>query len=275
MSALPGTPAPAPVLDVVIPVFNEQHTLPRAVAEVTAHLATLPWTWRVTVADNASTDATAEVAARLAASYPGVRVLHLGQKGRGRALKAAWRDSDAAVLAYLDVDLSTDLAALLPLVAPLVSGHSDVAIGSRLDPSSVVVRGPRREVISRSYNLILRGALRVRFRDAQCGFKAVRADVARALLPLVEDDTWFFDTELLVLAERAGFRIHEVPVDWVDDADSRVDIVRTALDDLAGVRRLRHGLHTGAIPLDAARQQVRRARRRAGVPAGALARLAS
>ncbi|WP_084541078.1 dolichyl-phosphate beta-glucosyltransferase [Nocardioides alkalitolerans] len=264
-----------PVLDVVIPVFNEAHTLPRAVAAVTAHLATLPWSWRVTIADNASTDATAEVAGRLAASYPGVRVVHLERKGRGRALRAVWSASDAEVLAYMDVDLSTDLAALLPLVAPLVSGHSDVAIGSRLDPASVVVRGPKREVISRGYNLVLRGALRVRFSDAQCGFKAVRADVARALLPLVEDDTWFFDTELLVLAERAGLRIHEVPVDWTDDADSRVDLVRTALDDLAGVRRLRHGLHTGALPLGRVRDEVRRARHDAGVPAGALARLAS
>ena len=129
----------------------------------------------------------------------------------------AWSASDAQVLAYCDVDLSTDLAALLPLVAPLISGHSDLAIGTRLSPSSRVVRGAKREFISRAYNLLLRGTLAARFSDAQCGFKAIRADVARRLLPLVEDTGWFFDTELLVLAERAGLRIHEVPVDWVDD----------------------------------------------------------
>ena len=154
--------------------------------------------------------------------------MRLEEKGRGRALRTVWAASDAAVLAYMDVDLSTDLAALLPLVAPLISGHSDLAIGTRLGRGSRVVRGPKREFISRCYNLLLRGTLRPGFTDAQCGFKAIRADVARRLLPLVEDTGWFFDTELLVLAERAGLRIHEVPVDWVDDPDSRVDIVATA-----------------------------------------------
>ena len=154
--------------------------------------------------------------------------MHLDAKGRGRALKAVWSASDAPVLAYMDVDLSTDLRALLPLIAPLISGHSDLAIGTRLARSSRVVRGPKRELISRSYNLILRGALSASFSDAQCGFKAIRAEVARDLLPLVEDDNWFFDTELLVIAQRVGLRIHEVPVDWVDDPDSRVDIVATA-----------------------------------------------
>ena len=152
-------------------------------------------------------------------------MLHLAEKGRGRALKQVWSASDAPVLAYMDVDLSTDLHALLPLVAPLLSGHSDLAIGTRLARGSRVVRGPKREFISRCYNLLLRGTLRRGFSDAQCGFKAIRTDVAAQLLPLVEDTGWFFDTELLVLAERAGLRIHEVPVDWVDDPDSRVDIV--------------------------------------------------
>lgn len=159
----------------------------------------------------------------------------------------------------MDVDLSTDLAALLPLVAPLISGHSDLAIGTRLARTSRVVRGAKREVISRAYNLLLRGALAARFSDAQCGFKAIRADVAAELLPLVRDTGWFFDTELLVLAQRAGLRIHEVPVDWVDDPDSRVDIVATALADLRGVGRLGRALLTGALPLADLRAQLGRA----------------
>jgi putative flippase GtrA len=165
-------------------------------------------------------------------------VLRLAQKGRGRALRAAWTASDADVLAYMDVDLSTDLKALLPLLAPLVSGHSDVAIGTRLGRGARVTRGPKRELISRTYNHLLHLTLGARFSDAQCGFKAVRADVARRLLPAVRDEAWFFDTELLVLAQRQGLRIHEVPVDWVDDPDSRVDVVRTAVDDLRGIARL-------------------------------------
>jgi putative flippase GtrA len=158
----------------------------------------------------------------------------------------------------MDVDLSTDLNALFPLVAPLLSGHSDLAIGSRLAYGSAVTRGPRRELISRGYNLLLHGTLRTRFRDAQCGFKAIRRDVARELLPLVEDDTWFFDTELLVLAERAGLRIHEVPVDWVDDPDSRVDVLRTARDDLRGIARLATALARGRMPLHAVAERLGR-----------------
>ena len=154
--------------------------------------------------------------------------------------------------------MSTDLNALLPLVAPLISGHSDLAIGSRLSRHSRVVRGTKRELISRCYNLILRGTLFTRFSDAQCGFKAIRADVGRKLLPLVEDTGWFFDTELLVLAERAGLRIHEVPVDWVDDPDSRVDILATAIADLKGVARVGRALATGALPLAEIRAQLGR-----------------
>ena len=237
------------VLDVVIPVYNEEAQLAASVERVLEHLATMPWSYRVTIADNASTDQTALIARRLSHTHPQVRVVHLAEKGRGRALKRVWSQSESDVLVYMDVDLSTDLSALLPLVAPLVSGHSDLAIGSRLTRDSRVTRGMKRELISRSYNLILRQTLRARFRDAQCGFKAVRRAAARELLPLVEDNTWFFDTELLVVAERAGLRIHEVPVDWVDDPDSSVDLARTALDDLKGVARLGRALVRGTLPV--------------------------
>jgi putative flippase GtrA len=192
----------------------------------------------VTIVDNGSTDSTASIVSRLCAELPGVRAVYLPEKGRGRALRAAWSTSHAEVVVYTDVDLSTSLDALLPLVAPLLSGHSDLAIGSRLAKGSRVVRGAKRELVSRTYNMILRAALRNGFTDAQCGFKAVRSDVVRKLLPLVDDESWFFDTELLVLAERSGLRIHEVPVDWVDDPDSRVRIAKTASDDLRGVVRL-------------------------------------
>ncbi|WP_078878027.1 bifunctional glycosyltransferase family 2/GtrA family protein [Streptomyces sp. NBRC 110035] len=248
---LPVEGAATPVLDVVIPVYNEEKDLQPCVRRLHEHLTrTFPYAFRITIADNASTDTTAQVAAGLAGRIAEVRSLRLEQKGRGRALRTVWSASDAPVLAYMDVDLSTDLNALLPLVAPLISGHSDLAIGSRLSRSSRVVRGAKREFISRSYNLILRGSLQARFSDAQCGFKAIRRDVAQALLPLVEDSGWFFDTELLVLAEHAGLRIHEVPVDWVDDPDSTVHIVRTATDDLKGVWRVGRALATGSLPLD-------------------------
>jgi glycosyltransferase involved in cell wall biosynthesis len=226
-------------VDIVIPVYNEEHVLERSVRRLHDFLvANLPLAWRIVIADNASTDRTLSIARALAASLPAVTVLHLGEKGRGRALRAAWSASDADVLCYMDVDLSTDLKALLPLIAAPLSGHSDVAIGTRLAPGAQVTRGPKRELISRLYNHLLRTALRARFSDAQCGFKAIRADAARALLPDVRDQEWFFDTELLIAAQRRGLRIHELAVDWVDDPDSRVDIVRTAAADLRGVARL-------------------------------------
>ncbi|MEU6174801.1 bifunctional glycosyltransferase family 2/GtrA family protein [Streptantibioticus parmotrematis] len=250
-----GDPRRTTVLDVVIPVFNEETDLEPCVRRLHAYLdSTFPYGFRITVADNASTDRTPLVALALEREFPRVTAVRLERKGRGRALREVWSASDAPVLAYMDVDLSTDLNALLPLVAPLISGHSDLAIGSRLAGGSRVVRGPRRELISRAYNLILRGSLSARFSDAQCGFKAIRSDVARLLLPLVEDTGWFFDTELLVLAERACLRIHEVPVDWVDDPDSSVDIVRTATDDLKGVWRVGRALATGALPLERLRR---------------------
>jgi putative flippase GtrA len=237
------------VLEIVVPVFDEEAQLEPAIRRLHEYLQSFPFPTRITIADNASTDGTWSIACALEAKLDGVVCVRLDQKGRGRALHHVWSASDAAVLAYMDVDLSTDLAALLPLVAPLVSGHSDLAIGTRLARGANVVRGPKREVISRAYNRILHTALGTRFSDAQCGFKAIRADRAQLLLPLVKDRGWFFDTELLVLAERAGFRIHEVPVDWVDDPDSRVHIVSTARDDLRGVWRLARDLRRGHIDL--------------------------
>lgn len=238
-------------LDIVVPVYNEQATLESSLTRLHAYLTdAVQASWRITVADNASTDATPAIADAVAARLSGVVAVHLPLKGRGRALKAVWGASPAEVLVYLDEDLSTDLAALPPLVAPLLSGHSDLAIGTRLGRSARVSRGGKREFISRSYNLLLRRTMSVGFSDAQCGFKAIRRDVAERLLPLVEDDGWFFDTELLILAERAGLRIHEIPVDWVDDPDSSVDIVRTARDDLKGMLRVGTNIARGRIPLD-------------------------
>ena len=235
-------------VEIVIPVRNEEYDLASGVRRLHAFLRDeFPLSTRITIADNGSTDGTWARALALQAELASVRAVQLERPGRGGALRAVWSASDADVYAYMDVDLSTGLNALFPLLAPLLSGHSDVAIGTRLARGARVAREPRREVISRCYNLLLHASLGTRFSDAQCGFKAIRADTARALLPLTTDAGWFFDTELLVLAERAGLRIHEVPVDWIDDADSRVNVVGTALADLRGIARLGAGLALGRI----------------------------
>jgi glycosyltransferase involved in cell wall biosynthesis len=240
-----------PLVEIVIPVKNEQRELSDHVTRLLEYLrADFPYAWQVTIADNGSTDGTWSLAQELVIANPGrVRAVHLDPPGRGRALHSVWSASDAEVVAYMDVDLSTDLKALPALVASLLAGTSDIAIGTRLAPGARVVRGLKREVISRGYNLLLRATLQVGFTDAQCGFKALRSDIAQQLLPLVEDRSWFFDTELLVLAERCGLRIHEVPVHWTDSDDSRVKIIRTVLADLRGIWRLRCGLWTGALKI--------------------------
>ena len=274
-----ATAPPAPVLDIVVPVYNEEECVAAAVGRLREHLDRhVPYPARVTVADNASTDRTLAVALGLAERYDDVRVVHLPQKGRGGALKSVWCDSDAQIVAYCDVDLSTDLNALMPLVAPLVSGHSDIAIGTRLSRSSRVIRGPKRELISRCYNLLLRTTMHAHFSDAQCGFKAMRADVAREVLPHVQDTGWFFDTELLVIAERVGLRIAEVPVDWTDDPDSSVDVVATAVADLRGCARVGWALARGHLPIAELRRTLGRGRLPGpdvdGVPAGMVGQLA-
>ncbi|MEV0736867.1 dolichyl-phosphate beta-glucosyltransferase [Streptomyces sp. NPDC050549] len=245
-------------VEIVVPVYNEAHVLADSVGRLHAYLeSSFPFPFTITVADNASTDATWQAALDLTQRLPHVHAVHLDAKGRGRALKHVWSRSEADVVAYMDVDLSTGLEGFLPLVAPLLSGHSDVAIGSRLHRQSAVRRGAKREFISRSYNLLLKAGLAARFSDAQCGFKAVRTEVFRALAPHIEDTAWFFDTELLVLAQRNKLRIHEVPVDWIDDPDSRVDIVRTALDDLKGMRRMFRQSITGRARIAAVPHRTR------------------
>jgi len=239
-SASESSPS-APLVEIAIPVYNEAAALEPSIRRLRAYLDdAFPFTAGIVIVDNASTDATLDIAQRLCRDIAGVKGIHLDQKGRGRAIRTAWTASTSEIVAYMDVDLSTDLDGLLPLVGSLLSGHSQVAIGSRIAPGARVLRGGKREFISRTYNLILRGALHCRFSDAQCGFKAMRRDAVDQLLPLVEDQAWFFDTELLIQAERSGLRIHEVSVDWIDDPDSRVHIVSTAREDLKGVWRLSH-----------------------------------
>jgi glycosyltransferase involved in cell wall biosynthesis len=250
-----------PLVDVVVPVYNEESQLESSIKTLREFLdLEFPFSALVTIVDNGSSDSTPSIATRLASEMSGVRAIHLADKGRGRALRAAWSLNEASVVAYTDVDLSTSLDALLPLVAPLLSGHSDIAIGSRLAPGARVIRGAKRELISRSYNLFLRAALHNGFSDAQCGFKAIRSDVARRLLPLVDDESWFFDTELLVVAERSGLRIHEVAVDWIDDPDSRVNIIATARADLCGVARLLMSRRTDPGSQSSEKRRQRRSR---------------
>jgi glycosyltransferase involved in cell wall biosynthesis len=227
-------------VDIAVPVRDEAATLAANVGALVAWLERRAgFAWRVVIVENGSSDATPAIARSLAARHPRVDVLELEAAGRGGALRAAWLASDADVVAYMDVDLSTNLDAFGALVTPLLDGSAGVAIGTRLAPASRVRRCRRREALSRGYNALARVVCGAQFSDAQCGFKALRAEVARALVPQVRDDGWFFDTELLLLAQRTGHVITEVPAEWVEDLDSRVRIVPTVIADVRGLWRLR------------------------------------
>jgi glycosyltransferase involved in cell wall biosynthesis len=231
---------------IVIPVFNEERQLSSSIARLVDFLGQhKTWDKEVVIADNGSADRTLEKAHSLAKEYEFIRVVHLEEKGRGRALKTAWSVSSAEILSYMDVDLSTDLVAFPGLIDAIERRGYDLAVGSRLLPDSDVRRGWKREFISRSYNRLIKSIFQTRFSDAQCGFKAITRAAARSLLPLVEDTGWFFDTELLVLAERLGYRIFDLPVRWDDDSDSRVKIIRTAWEDVKGLMRMRRNFAEG------------------------------
>lgn len=235
-------------LNVTIPVFNEERRLERGIRRLAPFLAErMTCDYELVIADNASTDGTGEIARRLAAEFPRVRVVRLAAKGRGGALRQVWSTSDAEVCSYMDVDLSADLESFPELVRAVASGGADLAVGSRLLQTGGTQRSWQREVLSRGYNGLLRAAFGVRFSDAQCGFKAISRRAAQMLLPLVENNHWFFDTELLVLAERAGFRIQDLPVHWREDRDSTVKVLRTVGEDLRGILRLRARLRRGLL----------------------------
>lgn len=234
------------LVNVTIPVYNEEQILPSSIKTLQQFLKHhCRFEWEIVVANNASTDRTLEVARQLSSEYNGVRVVHLDQKGRGRALKKVWTESPADILSYMDVDLSSNLYAFPPLVEALISGGFDIGIGSRLLKASTTRRSLKRETISRAYNLLVKAFFYTKFSDAQCGFKAITKKAAQELLPSIEDTGWFFDTELLVIGEKLGYRIFDLPVSWIEDLDSRVKIVRTALDDIKGLMRVRQNFAKG------------------------------
>jgi glycosyltransferase involved in cell wall biosynthesis len=248
LTEVPPTNRPLPTVAVVVPVLNEAHVLQKSIQTLLAYLReSFPYPAQVIIADNGSKDGTGDIARELARRHEDVKVISLQERGRGRALRAAWTGCDADIVAYMDVDLSTELAALETLCRGIHEEGYDLATGSRLLPGSRVTRCLRREVLSQGYNLFIKAVLFTRFSDAQCGFKAVSRRVVEEVVPLIENQHWFFDTEPLVLGEKLGYRIKDVPVAWVEDTDSRVKILSTVWEDIKGVFRLRWLLWGGRL----------------------------
>jgi len=231
-------------VDVVVPVYNEERALPKSVPVLRDFLAgpAFPFEWRIVIADNASIDNTPAVGKELAGANSGkVEYVRIERKGRGFALKQTWLASPMDVVSYMDVDLSTGLDAFPALIGAIANDGYDVAIGSRLASQSEITRSLKRRVLTRGYNTLIKATFGTRFSDAQCGFKAVSREAVQEIVPLIEDNNWFFDTELLILAEKMGYRVKDVPVKWVEDTDTRVKIAATVTEDLRGLLRLRTG----------------------------------
>jgi glycosyltransferase involved in cell wall biosynthesis len=227
--------------DIALPVYNEERQLTKSITQLVRFIkkSDLPYDIRVVIVNNASTDTTAKVGKSLANIYENVDYLGIPEKGRGRALIACWEKSRAQILAYMDVDLSADLKHLRDLLDAIAVKGADIAIGSRLAPgASVSGRTFAREIISRGYNLLIRLLFQGTFKDAQCGFKAISREAFELLAPLLKNRNWFFDSEMLIIAMKAGFTIEEIPISWKDDPTSTVKVARTAKEDILGLFRL-------------------------------------
>ena len=233
---------------VTIPVYNEERALPVSIPVLHAFLRErmAEYDWAIEIADNASIDRTPEVALSLTGEFDRLRYLRLEQKGRGRALKRSWTAADEDICSYMDVDLSTNLESFPPMIDALARRGYDIGTGSRLMKGANTERSLKREFISRTYNIMVKAMFFTRFSDAQCGFKAVTRQVIDTLIPRIEDNVWFFDSELLIIGEKCGYRIFDVPVKWIEDLDTRVKIVKTAVDDIKGLIRVRRGFWSGA-----------------------------
>ncbi len=228
-------------ISIILPVYNEEECLEKNTETVLKYAKKFYENFEIVITDNASIDKTLDIAKKLSKKYKEIRYIHLDQKGRGRVLKKAWNESKADILAYSDIDLSTDIKAIKKLTDAIDQGY-DIATASRHSKQSQLDRTFKREILSKGYNFLLKLFLNTKISDAQCGFKAVNRRVVKEIIPLVKDNEWFFDTEMLILAERKGFRIKEIPVKWVEHAGSTVHIKKTVTDYLKSVFRLRKEL---------------------------------
>jgi glycosyltransferase involved in cell wall biosynthesis len=226
-------------VDVGLPVFNEEAALRRSVELLHGYLeSSATFRWRIVVIDNGSTDRTAALAMELGRELDGVELLQLGSRGKGRALRRLIETSEADIVSYMDIDLSTNLVYHGLLIEGIRCGY-DICFGTRLMQGSLTRRSLRREIVSRVFNRLVQLAFGAKFSDASCGFKAFRRDTVKALLPLIGSDSWCFDVELLLVAERNGMRLFEIPVEWIEGGQSKVELPKVTAEYLRELLRIR------------------------------------
>ncbi len=232
---------------IVLPTYNEENILQKNVLKVRKFCQDnlRNFDWQILIADNGSTDKTPKLAQELSHEYSRIDYFHTSQKGRGAALKIAWNKNNylADIYLYMDIDLATDLNHLPQLIASIIQEGYDLTIGSRLQKESKTERSFLREFISRFYNLLLKIFFGLKIKDYQCGFKAVNQKIVEKIVPLIKNNNWFFDTELIILSHKNNYKIKEIPVKWVEKRDkkrkSKVKIIKTAWEDIKGIIRLK------------------------------------
>jgi len=224
------------MINITIPVYNEEKRMGDNVLKLYHYIkSSLKYPFEIIIADNGSTDNTPAIAKQLSYKYPEIKLLHIEQKGKGIAINTSWSRSKADILSFMDVDLSADLKHFQQLIDAILKDGYDITIGSRLITHKKVKRSLKREIISRCYSFLLKLAFFVKFHDAPCGFKAIKKEAADRLLPLINDAGWFFDSKLLIIGEKLGFKIKEIPIEWIDDPGSKVNIPGTAYEYLKAI----------------------------------------
>ncbi len=229
---------------IAIPVYNEESILAENAIKLYDFLKKNIFDdWQIIIADNNSIDQTGKIGQDLEKSLGGIKYLHIPQKGKGRAIRAAWESVNSDIYVFMDADLATDLSTLPDLISAIGRENYDLAAGARFHKDSKVKRSLLRKFISRAYRFILRLALRSKIKDAPCGFKAVNYKVIKNILPQIKNNEWFFDTEMIVLAEKQNYRVKEIPVIWTEHKKigrrSRVSFLKVSLGYLKEIWRLK------------------------------------
>ncbi len=218
-------------VSVVLPAYNEVDFLEPAITQISHALQESGYSYEIIIAEDGSTDGTDKKAEELAQTAPCVRHIHRDQRqGRGVALNHAFKKADGDVLAYMDLDLATDLKYLKPLLDAITVEGYDFATGSRMLPESKAERTLQRSISSKTYNFLVRHMLGSNLHDHQCGFKAFRREPLLGLLDSVEARHWFWDTELMVRAHRGGYRIAEIAVEWHSGRATKVSLAKDSWD---------------------------------------------
>lgn len=236
------------LVEFCLPIYNEEKIIEKNVLKIVNFCKekNLPFNWRVIIVNNGSKDNSLAISQKLSADNKQIGYTTILEPGRGQALKKYWLTSNADVVAYMDADLAVSLNNIIDLINPFVNNEADLVIGSRMMPGATIKRSFIRELISQSCNILYRLIIGNNISDTQCGFKAIKTEVFKKIAPYIEDNKWFFDTEIISFTHHLGYKIKEVPVNWeenrYDERKSKVNLLKDSFIHLKNLLRLKKRL---------------------------------